>query len=56
VLDVGLRGFISGSSLTLPSGYRNDLHGRISFLSDSGFLTDAVALRCGGTSRDPSAP
>jgi hypothetical protein len=43
-LDAGLAEYIKACSLSLPRQYRNDLNGRISFLSDSGRIHDAETL------------
>lgn len=44
VLDEALETFIQDRSLVMPRRYRNTLEGRISFLADSGFITNDLAL------------
>jgi hypothetical protein len=44
VLDEVLEAYIELHSLVPPRGYRPDLNGRITFLTDLGFLADSAAL------------
>jgi hypothetical protein len=44
ILDYALYAWIDGRRLTIPTGYRSDLNGKINFLADNGHLSDRGSL------------